>query len=184
MTSSNVFSFYDAAEIAQAEAKLRVNFITEKNVHKEEAEVDDVCDTDTIQGNDVRDEVDVVEGEMEEERNNVAAPTESNSVSVHKKEEAFEVDDVRDASIQDDDVRDETDGTEGELEEERNNIAASTESPEDLQNASSDDEPNPPLPKSNYGAKKNQWLDRANALNEIRMLLKEEIEQDSGEYFD
>jgi hypothetical protein len=29
----------------------------------------------------------------------------------------------------------------------------------------------------------NQWLDRANALNEIRMLLKEEIEQDSGKYF-
>lgn len=29
----------------------------------------------------------------------------------------------------------------------------------------------------------NQWLDRANALNEIRVMLKEEIEQDSGEYF-
>ena len=28
----------------------------------------------------------------------------------------------------------------------------------------------------------NQWVDRANALNEIRKLLKEEIEQDSGEY--
>ena len=29
----------------------------------------------------------------------------------------------------------------------------------------------------------NQWVDRANALNEIRHLLKEEIEQDSGEFF-
>ena len=29
----------------------------------------------------------------------------------------------------------------------------------------------------------NQWVDRANALNEIRKLLKEEIEQDSGEFF-
>ena len=182
MTSSNVFSFYDASEIAQAETKTRVT-VTD-NVHNtEEAEVD-VC-ADSIKGDDVRDEAEFIEKEMEQERNNDAAPTESYSESIHNKEEAFEeVDDARDASIQDDDVRDENNAIEGELEEERNNVAASTESPEDLPNASPDDEPNPPLlSKSNSGAKKNQWLDRANALNEIRMLLKEEIEQDSGEYF-
>ena len=191
MTSSNVFSFYDPAEIAQAEAKPRVD-ITE-NVHKE-AEVD-VYDGDTTHGNDVRDEVDVVEeemeeersnvvvptadvkGELEEERNNDAAPTEEcNSVSICNKEEA-KVDDVREAdTIQDDDdVRDEADVVEGEMEKERINVAAPNES---------NRPPAEDLPSSNSGAKKNQWLDRANALNEIRMLLKEEIEQDSGEYFD
>ena len=101
MTSSNVFSFYDAAEIAQTEVKNRVN-TTDNACTTEEAEVNDVCDADSIQGDDVRDEADVIEGETEEERSSGAV---------------------------------------------------------------------------------NQWLDRANALNEIRLLLKEEIEQDSGEYF-
>ena len=101
MSSTNVFSFYDAAEVAQEEAKIIVN--TEYVHSMDESEVDDV-----------RDEADAIEGEEEGER----------------------VDDT-----------------------------TCTE----------------PANNSESGGV-NQWLDRANALSEIRMLLKEEIEQDSGEY--
>jgi hypothetical protein len=67
-----------------------------------------------------------------------------------------------------DDVRDEADAIVEEAEEERANAATQRE-PRTTDMASP--------------SVVNQWLDRANALNEIRMLLKEEIEQDSGEYF-
>jgi len=102
--ASNVFSFYDAAEVAQSEAKVLVNTIGD--AHSEESE-----------DYDVRDEADAIVEEDEEERAIDATHSEPRTAAV-----------------------------------------------------------------SGPGTV-NQFLDRANALNEIRMLLKEEIEQDSGEYF-
>lgn len=102
--ASNVFSFYDAAEVAQSEAKVLVNAIGD--AHSEESE-----------DYDVRDEADAIVEEDEEERAIDATHSEPRTAAV-----------------------------------------------------------------SGPGTV-NQFLDRANALNEIRMLLKEEIEQDSGEYF-
>ncbi len=96
---SNKFSFYDAVEVAQEEAKIIANT---EYAYSTESEVDDV-----------RDEANAIGGEGDEERVQrieASAATNSGSGGV------------------------------------------------------------------------NQWLDRANALSEIRMLLKEEIEQDSGEY--
>lgn len=104
MTSTtNKFSFYDAAEVAQEEAKIIVNT---EYTYSTESEVDDV-----------RDEADAIGGERDEERVQAAACTEAGAAATNS----------------------ESGGV-------------------------------------------NQWLDRANALSEIRMLLKEEIEQDSGEY--
>ncbi len=95
---TNKFSFYDAAEVAQEEAKIVANT---EYAYSTESEVDDV-----------RDETNAIGGEGEErvQRTEASAVTKPGSGGV------------------------------------------------------------------------NQWLDRANALSEIRMLLKEEIEQDSGEY--
>lgn len=99
MTSTNKFSFYDAAEVAQEEAKIIANT---EYAYSTDSEVDDV-----------RDEADAIGGEGGEER---VQRTDSGAATIS-----------------------ESGGV-------------------------------------------NQWLDRANALSEIRMLLKQEIEQDSGEY--
>eukprot|EP00985_Skeletonema_marinoi_P033330 scaffold41037_cov241-Skeletonema_marinoi.AAC.2 len=99
--ASNVFSFYDAAEVAQSEAKVLVNTIGD--AHSEESE-----------DYDVRDEADAIVEEDEEERAIDATHSEPRTAAV-----------------------------------------------------------------SGPGTV-NQFLDRANALNEIRMLLKDEIEQDSA----
>ena len=106
MTSSKVFSFYDAASIAQEAAKSPINTENASPAYfAEESVVEDV-----------RDEADVADSD-DEARANVATYTDPHNT-----------------------------------------------------------------PISDDSGTVNQWLDRTNALNEIRILLKEEIEQDSGEY--
>lgn len=107
MTSSKVFSFYDAASVAQEAAKSPIN--------TEDASPAYFAEESVVE--DVRDEADVIADSDDEARANVATPTDPHIT-----------------------------------------------------------------PISDDSGTVNQWLDRANALNEIRMLLKEEIEQDSGEY--